>query len=175
MRCTTPWACASTRCRSRRRRCSPPSTGVIAGRRCRPSTIPRPSASRRWRRRRQRPRPTRIRRCGHEDLLVLRLPPFRYAAPGTAGDAARLLADHGPEAMAVAGGTDLYPNMKRRQFTPRVLVGLRGLEEAYGIEANGALDLGAMATLTEVANHPVVRGRWPAIARAASLVSSPPL
>jgi 4-hydroxybenzoyl-CoA reductase subunit beta len=87
---------------------------------------------------------------------VLRLPPFRYAAPGTAGDAARLLADHGPEAMAVAGGTDLFPNMKRRQFTPRVLVALRGLEEAYGIEANGSLTLGAMTTLTEVADHPVV-------------------
>ncbi len=106
---------------------------------------------------------------------MLRLPPFRYAAPGTAHDAARLLADHGPDAMAVAGGTDLYPNMKRRQFTPRVLVGLRGLHEAYGIEADGTLRLGAMATLTEVADDPAVRARWPAIARAASLVSSPPL
>ena len=45
----------------------------------------------------------------------------------TAREAARILADHGPDAMAVAGGTDLYPNMKRRQFTPKVLVGLRGL------------------------------------------------
>src|SRR5229473_6426732 len=106
---------------------------------------------------------------------MMRLPPFRYVAPRTAREAARLLADHGPEAMAVAGGTDLYPNMKRRQFTPRVLVALRGLEEAYGIEANGTLTLGAMTTLTDVADHPVVRQRWPAIARAASLVSSPPL
>ena len=106
---------------------------------------------------------------------MLRLPPFRYAAPGTAEDAARLLADHGPDAMPVAGGTDLYPNMKRRQFTPRVLVALRGLTEAYGIEANGTLDLGALATLTEVARHAAVRARWPAIARAAALVSSPPL
>jgi 4-hydroxybenzoyl-CoA reductase subunit beta len=106
---------------------------------------------------------------------VLRLPPFRYAAPGTVEDAARLLADHGPDAMPVAGGTDLFPNMKRRQFTPRVLVGLRGLAETYGIEANGALTLGAMATLTEVAEHPAIAARWPAVARAASLVSSPPL
>jgi CO/xanthine dehydrogenase FAD-binding subunit len=42
---------------------------------------------------------------------MMRLPPFRYAAPGTAEDAARLLADHGPLAMDVAGGTDLFPNM----------------------------------------------------------------
>jgi 4-hydroxybenzoyl-CoA reductase subunit beta len=106
---------------------------------------------------------------------MLRLPPFRYAAPSHAEDAARLLADYGPDAMPVAGGTDLYPNMKRRQFTPRLLVGLRGLDGVHGIQANGTLTLGAMATLTEVADHPVVRERWPAIARAAGLVSSPPL
>jgi 4-hydroxybenzoyl-CoA reductase subunit beta len=106
---------------------------------------------------------------------VLRLPPFRYAAPGTAEDAARILADYGPDAMPVAGGTDLYPNMKRRQFTPRVLVGLRGLAEAHGIETNGTLSLGAMATLREVADHPAIRAHWPAVARAAGLVSSPPL
>ncbi len=90
-------------------------------------------------------------------------------------DAARILADRGPEAMAVAGGTDLYPNMKRRQFAPKVVVGLRGLTGLSGIAANGGLRLGALVTLTEAADHPKVRSRWPAIARAAGLVSSPPL
>jgi 4-hydroxybenzoyl-CoA reductase subunit beta len=106
---------------------------------------------------------------------MLRLPAFRYFAPAAARDAARMLADFGPDAMAVAGGTDLYPNMKRRQFEPKVLVGLRGLEGTHGIEANGALTLGAMATLTEVSEHAAVRERWPAVARSAGLVSSPPL
>ena len=106
---------------------------------------------------------------------MLRLPPFRYVPPRTAREAARALADHGPDAMAVAGGTDLYPNMKRRQFTPKVLVGLRGLPDATRIAANGSLTLGAMATLSDVAAHPAVRERWPAVARAAGLVSSPPL
>jgi 4-hydroxybenzoyl-CoA reductase subunit beta len=96
-------------------------------------------------------------------------------APRTAREAARLLADHGPEAMAVAGGTDLFPNMKRRQFTPKVLVALRSLEEASGLHANGGLDIGALATLSEVAASPVVNARWPAVARSAGLVSSPPL
>jgi len=104
---------------------------------------------------------------------VLRLPPFAYRAPKTALDAARLLADHGPEAMALAGGTDLFPNMKRRQFEPTMLVGLRNLDEARGVEANGALRLGALATLTEVAEHPSIAARWPSVARAAGLVSSP--
>jgi len=87
----------------------------------------------------------------------------------------RRLADGGPEAMAVAGGTDLYPNMKRRQFEPKVLVGLRHIEFARGVEANGGLRLGALATLTEVAEHAAVSARWPSLARAAGLVSSPPL
>jgi 4-hydroxybenzoyl-CoA reductase subunit beta len=104
---------------------------------------------------------------------VLRLPPFAYRAPRTALEAARLLADHGPEAMALAGGTDLFPNMKRRQFEPTMLVGLRNLEEARGVEANGVLRLGALATLTEVAEHPSITARWPSVARAAGLVSSP--
>jgi len=106
---------------------------------------------------------------------MMRLPPFRYAAPGTAEDAARLLADYGPLAMAVAGGTDLLPNMKRGQFTPKVLVALRNVEEASGLHANGGLDIGALTTLSEVAASPVVNARWPAVARSAGLVSSPPL
>jgi 4-hydroxybenzoyl-CoA reductase subunit beta len=106
---------------------------------------------------------------------MMRLSPFAYLAPGTAREAARILADRGPEAMAVAGGTDLFPNMKRRQLEPKVLVGLRGLAGLAGIAANGGLRLGALATLSDVANHPEVRSRWPAVAHAAGLVSSPPL
>jgi 4-hydroxybenzoyl-CoA reductase subunit beta len=105
---------------------------------------------------------------------MLRLPPFRLIVPSTARQAARILAENGPEAMVVAGGTDLYPNMKRRQFEPKLLVSLRTSGTA-AIHANGALTLGAMATLTEVAEDPFVSARWPAIARAAGLVSSPPL
>jgi 4-hydroxybenzoyl-CoA reductase subunit beta len=106
---------------------------------------------------------------------MMRLPPFEYRAPRTATEAARILADRGPEAMVVAGGTDLFPNMKRRQLEPKVLVGLRGLDGLAGTSANGSLRLGALTTLTEVADHPEIRSRWPAIARAAGLVSSPPL
>src|SRR5262249_18744956 len=98
---------------------------------------------------------------------MLRLPPFRYLAPKTAGEAARVLSDHGPEAMPVAGGTDLFPNMKRGQMQPKLLVGLRGLADAHEIRVNGGLRLGALATLTEVSEHSGVRARWPAVARSA--------
>jgi 4-hydroxybenzoyl-CoA reductase subunit beta len=106
---------------------------------------------------------------------MMRLPPFRYHAPRTPQDASRILSDHGPAAMAVAGGTDLYPNMKRGQFQPTVLVGLRQLEGAAGVHANGALTLGALTTLTDVEHDASIRARWPALAKSAGLVSSPPL
>ena len=108
---------------------------------------------------------------------MMRLPPFAYLAPLSVGEAVRMMADHGPEAMFVAGGTDLYPNMKRRQFEPKVLVGLRGIKELVGVrgDATTGLVMGAGTTLTEVAEHASVREHFPALAVAAGLVSTPPL
>jgi len=108
---------------------------------------------------------------------MIRLPPFTYLAPTTVDAAARLMAEHGRDAMLVAGGTDLYPNMKRRQFEPKVLVGLRGLRELRGVRgsAAGGFTLGAGTTLSAVAGHRDIMRAWPALATAAGLVSSPQL
>ena len=108
---------------------------------------------------------------------MIRLPPFTYLAPTTIDAAARLMAEHGRDAMLVAGGTDLYPNMKRRQFEPKVLVGLRGLRELRGVHASTAagLKIGAGTTLSAVAAHRDIMREWPALATAAGLVSSPQL
>jgi 4-hydroxybenzoyl-CoA reductase subunit beta len=108
---------------------------------------------------------------------MLRLPPFTYLVPKTVADAARLAAEHGSDAMLVAGGTDLYPNMKRRQFEPKVLVALGGIPELRGVrgDARDGLALGPTTTLTAVARHPAVVRHYPALATAAGLVSSPQL
>jgi 4-hydroxybenzoyl-CoA reductase subunit beta len=63
--------------------------------------------------------------------------------------------------------------MKRRQFTPKVLLGLRGIEGGTGIHANGGLRLGALTTLSDIAADKTILGRWPVVARAAGLVASP--
>src|SRR3989449_5574178 len=108
---------------------------------------------------------------------MMRLPPFTYVAPGTVADAARALTEHGSAAMLVAGGTDLYPNMKRRQFEPRVLVGLRSVREIAGVRgsARDGLTVGATTTLSTVADHAEIARDFPALATAAGLVSSPQL
>jgi 4-hydroxybenzoyl-CoA reductase subunit beta len=108
---------------------------------------------------------------------MMRLPPFTYLAPVSVADAAKLMADHGTDAMLVAGGTDLYPNMKRRQFEPKVLVGLRSIKEMAGVRgsAKDGLTIGGGTTLTAVSRHPEVARRYPALATAAGVVSTPQL
>src|SRR3989338_11170973 len=108
---------------------------------------------------------------------MLRLPDFTYIRPKSLKEAGRLLAELGPEAMAVAGGTDLYPKMKRGQFTPRYLVSLRYLPELRGIHPGSkeGMWIGAGETLTTVAENPAINKRFPALAHAAASVSTPAL
>ncbi len=109
---------------------------------------------------------------------MLRLPAFTYLAPSSLTAAVRMIADQQPEdAMLVAGGTDLYPNMKRQQFEPKRLVGLRRLRELRFLsgDARHGLTIGAGMTLTEVSQHQEIAARYPALATAASLVSTPQL
>ncbi len=108
---------------------------------------------------------------------MLRLPSFEYLAPRTVAEAVHLFADAGPRTMLVAGGTDLYPNMKRRQFEPLTLVGLGAIRELSGVRVNAGhgLSIGAITTLTAVASHPDVIRDYGAVATAAGVVSSPQL
>jgi 4-hydroxybenzoyl-CoA reductase subunit beta len=108
---------------------------------------------------------------------MLRLPPFTYVSARSVGDAVAALVEHGAEAMIVAGGTDLYPNMKRRQFEPKVLVALGGVADLRGVRGNSreGFTVGAGTTLAALARHPDVARHYPALATAAGLVSSPQL
>ena len=106
---------------------------------------------------------------------MLRLPKFRYLQPKSVTEALRMMADAGTDAMFVAGGTELYPNMKRRQQTPKVVSGLarlRQLRSFKGKPADGMV-LGAGLTLTEVTENRRVRTAYPAVAQATGLISTP--
>jgi len=108
---------------------------------------------------------------------MLRLPPFTYLAPRTLEKAVGMIGECGPDGMLVAGGTDLYPNMKRRQFEPRVLVGLRAVRDLARVSGDPArgVTLGSCVTLTRVAADPVLAQSYRALALAAGSVSTPPL
>lgn len=118
---------------------------------------------------------------------MLRLPRFRLLEPRSYTEAAQLLAENGAgeldrargtptlRVMLVAGGTDLFPNMKRRQFTPEVLVSLARVRDASRIKQNGHLEISAGTTLTAVASDSGIRERYTAMAQAAEVVSTPQL
>ncbi|MCH2271637.1 MAG: FAD binding domain-containing protein [SAR324 cluster bacterium] len=100
---------------------------------------------------------------------MLRLPPFDYHAPKSVAEAVALKAQCGENAMYSAGGTDLFPNMKRRQFTPQTLIGLRDLAELQKIDSADGMRIGSGVSLNQVAEHPEIIKRFPALAKAAAL------
>lgn len=106
---------------------------------------------------------------------MMRLPRFTYRAPASLTEAAAMLAEAPLDTMLVAGGTDVLPNMKRRQQVPRVLVGLRGVRELHGVEVNGGVRIGAGVTLTELVRHDALRARVPGLWQAAAQIATPHL
>jgi 4-hydroxybenzoyl-CoA reductase subunit beta len=105
---------------------------------------------------------------------VLRLPPIKLISPTTVQDAAKAVADS--NARLVAGGTDLWPNMKRRHQKAETVVSLMSIENLDAIDsAGGDIQLGATTTLSNVIRDDKVRHRFPAFATAVASISSPPL
>jgi 4-hydroxybenzoyl-CoA reductase subunit beta len=103
---------------------------------------------------------------------MMRLPHFTYHSPRTVREAAELLAGSSGGAMLVAGGTDLLPNMKRRQQVPGTLVGLRRVAELRQISNGEGLTIGAGVTLTELVRDARVREAYGALGQAASQVAT---
>lgn len=109
---------------------------------------------------------------------MLRLPEFDLHLPTQLDEALRILADEGVaegRARPVAGGTDLWPNMKRRHQSAQAVVSLMRVPGLAGIQLNGEARLGATTTLTEIAEDAGIQDRYPALTRAITSISSPPL
>jgi len=105
---------------------------------------------------------------------MMRLPLFAFRAPRTLEEAARILHGEGPSAMPLAGGTDLLPNMKRRQQVPRTLLSLRNIEALHAMRfSESGARLGACLTLSDIACDPRFRNGATALGQAASQVATP--
>jgi len=105
---------------------------------------------------------------------MMRLPLFAFRAPRTLDEAARILHGEGPAAMLLAGGTDLLPNMKRRQQVPHTLLSLRQIDALHAMQfANSGARLGACLTLSEIASNSRFRNGATALAQAAAQVATP--
>ena len=85
------------------------------------------------------------------------------------------MAASNPGSMFIAGGTDLVPNLKRRQFDVSTLISLNALPTGAAVSGDAArgLEIRAGATLDELAAHPALEGPYRALAQACALVSTP--
>jgi len=106
---------------------------------------------------------------------MMRLPRFRFTAPRSVEEAAKILAGEGPDAMLVAGGTDLLPNMKRRQQEPKTLVALRHVAQLRQTRNGSGFVLGAGLTLTDLVRNETVREQYAGLWQAAVQVATPHL
>jgi xanthine dehydrogenase YagS FAD-binding subunit len=102
------------------------------------------------------------------------MPAFDLLQPASVMDAQKLLEKHQGDAWIMAGGLDSFDWLKDRIKKPKVLVDLSGIDELKGIRSTSdGIEIGAMTTLTEIVNHPVVKQSYGILAQAAELVASP--
>ncbi|HEY5790038.1 MAG TPA: xanthine dehydrogenase family protein subunit M, partial [Gammaproteobacteria bacterium] len=96
----------------------------------------------------------------------------RYAAPETLDEALALLADG--DATILAGGTDLMVQAQAgRVRYRRTLLNVRRVGELRGVRVDGdALVLGALTTITELLEDPLVHAHAPLLAQAADRFAS---
>ena len=106
---------------------------------------------------------------------MMRLPKFTYRVPKRISDAVKMASDAGSEATFVAGGTDLYPNMKRRQQTPKTVISVTRLRELHQIRGDAAsgIIIGSSVSLTEICQHRAINRDYRFVADAARLISTP--
>src|SRR5256712_1720620 len=102
--------------------------------------------------------------------VMLRLPSFSYLQPKTLTEALAMKRDAGPDGMFVAGGTDLYPNMKRRHQEPKTVISLMGIPELGRLDGR---TVGPCVTLSALSDSPTVRQSYGVVSHAARLVSTP--
>jgi len=103
---------------------------------------------------------------------------FELYQPSSVADAQKILAQHGSDAWVLAGGMDSFDWLKDRIRKPKAVVDLSGIEELRGVRIMGAnggdgIEIGAMTTLTEVVNHPLIKQKYDLLVQAAEVVASP--
>ncbi|HZX94603.1 MAG TPA: FAD binding domain-containing protein [Myxococcales bacterium] len=107
---------------------------------------------------------------------MMTLPELTVLRPASVAEAVQALRDN-PGARLLAGGTDIVPNLKYGMYDTQRLVALRGLsrELRYVREQDGQFLLGALCTIEELSESPVVRERLPALADACRQIAGPQL
>lgn len=100
---------------------------------------------------------------------------FSYIRAGSFEEASKEVKSGAGKSLLKAGGVDVLDRIKEHLEAPERLVSILGIESARAIELrpDGSASIGALATMTEIAEHPGLRQRFPALATAAGSVGTP--
>lgn len=99
---------------------------------------------------------------------------FEMRTPRTLPEALQYLANDAPEAVPLAGGTNLVVDLRDGRHRPRVLVNIAPLQELGGIQQqNGSVVAGGGVTITELLHHPLIAETAPILQQAARLFANP--
>jgi len=101
---------------------------------------------------------------------------LKHVVANSLDEAVRLSAEHGKKAAIVAGGTDLLGALKDNIHPsyPELLVDIKPIEALRTVkESKKGLRIGALTTLSDLARHEIIRGKYPVLAQAARVVASP--
>src|SRR6201984_1761067 len=96
-------------------------------------------------------------------MAVIRdvMPAFELFQPSTVAAAQKIIEQHGRDDWVLAGGRDSFDWLKDRIKKPKVVVDLSGIEELKGVRTiSDGIEIGAMTTLTEVVNNPIIKEKY---------------
>lgn len=98
---------------------------------------------------------------------------FELLIARDAAHAVALLAEHGPSAKVLAGGTDLLVELKSASHVPRVVVDISRAADMKRIAVTDqGLCIGALVTHTEIMRSPLIGGMFPALVDAAHTIGA---
>ena len=102
----------------------------------------------------------------------MRLPCFEYLEPGTPKEALSMLSQQRENARIIAGGTDLLPKMKKGLLTPKILMSLKAVPDFSYIEDGDVVKIGAMTSLRQLEESPLIKNKFSFLADAAHSVGA---
>ena len=109
-------------------------------------------------------------------MAVIRdvMPAFELLQPNSLTEAQNLLEQRAGDTWVLAGGLYSFDWLKDRIKKPKAVMDLSGIQELKGIRTTSdGIEIGAMTTLTEIVQHPVIREKYSLLSEAAAVVASP--
>lgn len=105
------------------------------------------------------------------------LPVFEVYLPSSLQDALTFLSENTADTKVIAGGTDLIPSLKQKLFEPQYLLDIKPITELHGIHEtpDGGVRIGALTTITEMVQNPLLQHHFSVLQQAAATVAGPSL